>query len=59
MWEESSKMVAKLSGYELQQQLLVEQQPVIPWHFQSLPVILQGGAGLPIKTLIWQIFGRF
>ena len=52
-------MVAKLSGYELQQRLLLEQQPVIPWHFQSLPVILQGGAGLPIKTLIWQIFGRF
>ena len=38
---------------------VAEQQPVIPWHFQSLPVILQGGAGLPIKTLIWQIFGRF
>ena len=59
MWEENPRMVAKLSGYELQQRLLVEQQPVIPWHFQSLPVILQGGAGLPIKTLIWQIFGRF
>ena len=59
VWEESPRMVAKLSSYELQQCLLLEQQPVIPWHFQSLPVILQGGAGLPIKTLIWQIFGRF